>query len=82
VKEKPSFLIKHQDLEDDVLKKPVTKVPLPIISILEKSINEGGQTMHGPSLECNESESSYDDYLQIFNKLMRPRSNALCFGAA
>ena len=54
---------------------PVTKVPLPIISILEESVHEDDQTMNDPSLEHNRFELPYHEYVGIFNEL------AHCFNA-
>ena len=36
--------------------------------------------MNDPSLEYNEFELSCDEYIGIFNELMRPRRVAYCFG--
>jgi len=59
--------------------KTVPKVPLPIKNRVKESPYEGDQATSDTSLEYDEFELSCDEYIEIFNKRMRARSNAHCF---
>jgi len=63
----------HQELENEIPKEPITKISLPIKSVLEESVHEDDQAMNDPSIKCKELGLSYDDYIGIFNELMGPK---------
>ena len=52
--------------------------PLPLVTCQEL---KGDQARSDTSLEYDEFELSYNDDMNIFNKLVRPRGAMHCFGA-
>jgi len=69
----PLLLIVRQELEDEIRKEPVPKVPFPIKMMLGERPYEGDQAISDTSLEYDEFELSCDKHVEVFNKLMRPR---------
>jgi len=76
---KPLPLIGRQELEIEIAKEPVPKIPLLIKMALGENLYEDDQTTRGTSLEYYEFELSCDEYVEIFNELMRARRATYCF---
>jgi len=53
----------RQELEEEIPKEPVPKVPLPIKMVLGESPYEGDQTTSDTSFEYDEFELSYGEYV-------------------
>jgi len=69
---KPLPLIGRQELEIEIAKEPVPKIPLLIKMALGENLYEDDQTTQDNSLVYDEFEFSYDEYIEIFNELMCP----------
>ena len=77
---KPLPLLASQELEDETPKAPIPKVPLLIKMVLGKDPYVSDQALSDTSREYDEFELSCDEYVEIFNELMRPRRVTQCFG--
>ena len=70
---KPLRIVTRQELEDETPKAPIPKVPLPINMVLGEDPFVSDQATSDISCEYDDFEISCDEYVEIFNELMRPR---------
>lgn len=75
----PLPLIARQEPKDEILEKLIPKVPLPITMVLGESICDGDQATRATSLEYDEFKLSCDEFVDIFNELMRLSRATHCF---
>jgi len=66
----PLPFIAFQELEDEIPKELVPKVPLPIKMVLGESPYEADQATSDISLERDEFELSCDNYVEILSELI------------
>jgi len=69
---KPLPLIALEEFEDEIPKELIPKVPLPIKMVLEESPYEVDQATSDTSFKYDEFEFSCNEYVEIFNVLIRP----------
>ena len=75
----PLPLIAHQVLEDEIPKEPDPKNPLSIKMVLGEDRYASDQDTTDTSLEYNEFELSFVEYVQIFNELLKLKRAIHCF---
>jgi len=76
---KPLLLVARQELEYETPKAPIPKALLPIKMVLGKNPYANDQATSYISREYDDFEIFCDEYIEIFNELMRPRRTTQCF---
>ena len=76
---KPLRIVTRQELEDETPKATIPKVPLPFKVVLGEGPYANDEATSNTFHEYDDFEITCDEYVQIFNELMRPRRATQCF---